>query len=173
MSSVTDCDLPAGSLIDTLLPGATYRESFRVPLQRRDMPMHDIFFAVLGHHPGWMKVAILMRNALVRPFGLAAPENSTILSPERRATYRIGDTIGPWPIFALTENELVAGRDNSHLDFRVSFHKDTASAPAKLTISTFCKTHNLAGRLYLAAVLPFHKPGLRHLIAQAAAQGRL
>ena len=35
-----------------------------------------------------------------------------------------------------------------------------------LVVSTLCMVHNALGRLYLAAVIPFHKFGLRKLMAR-------
>ena len=34
-----------------------------------------------------------------------------------------GDKIGPWPVFFVGENEIIAGRDNKHMDFRLSVLK--------------------------------------------------
>lgn len=67
----------------------------------------------------WIKVALMKRNRVAAWCGLDAPSAQEILNPQFKRDYAIGDTIGVWPIFALTETELVAGRDNTHLDFRV------------------------------------------------------
>ena len=90
-----------------------------------------------------------------------------------RPQYAIGDKIGPWPLFNLTDNELVAGRDNKHLDFRLSVLKETRGAATDVVVSTVCTTHNAFGRLYLFFIIPFHKWGVRYLIARAIAAGRI
>ncbi len=48
------------------------------------------------------------------------PADADILQPDIRKVYRVGDTIGPGPILVLNDNELVAGRNNSHPDVRLS-----------------------------------------------------
>ncbi|WP_164125740.1 DUF2867 domain-containing protein, partial [Stenotrophomonas maltophilia] len=77
-------------------------------------------------------------------FGLDAPAASEILNPEIKQVYRLGDTIGVWPIYALSETELVAGRDNKHLDFRLSVPKSTEGEIASVTVSTICLAHTRA-----------------------------
>jgi hypothetical protein len=77
-------------------------------------------------------------------------------------------------VFALTDRELIAGRDDRHLDFRVSILKEPfGDAGAVVTVSTICVTHNWFGKAYLFVVLPFHRVGLKWLIARAGRLGRL
>jgi Protein of unknown function (DUF2867) len=98
---------------------------------------------------------------------------SAVLHPAVNESYCVGETIGVWPLFALTEAELVAGRDNKHLDFRLSVLKETEGSVPSAVISTVCVVHNLFGRVYLFFVVPFHKWGIRWLISNAMAAGRL
>src|SRR5262249_48043429 len=105
--------------------------------------------------------------------GLAVPTVSDVLNISIHDRYVIGDIIGVWPIFALTETEIIAGRDNRHLDFRVSVLKRREGQQATVTVSTICTVHNLFGRIYLAVVVPFHKRGVPRLLANAVSAGRL
>src|SRR3954451_21870807 len=79
------------------------------------------------------------------------------------------DKIGAWPIFALTDNELVTGRDNKHLDFRISVLKRGEGA----VFSTVCIVNNTFGKLYLLCIVPFHTWGIRKLISNAVVARRL
>ena len=85
----------------------------------------------------------------------------------------MGESIGPWPIYFLGEVELVAGRDNKHLDFRLSVLKQGTGQAAYAVVSTVCRTHNAFGRTYLYLVVPFHKWGVQRLLSRAAQAGRL
>ena len=116
---------------------------------------------------------MLARNRIVARFGLEVSAESEILSPEIKASYAVGDRIGPWPIFALTDSELIAGRDNSHLDFRLSVLRTSDRGVPHITVSTVCSVHNLAGKLYLFVIIPLHKWGVRRLMTNAVAAGRL
>jgi len=71
--------------------------------------------------------------------------------------YVVGEKIGVWPIFALSENEVIVGRDNKHTDFRLSVLKVLDSDGTSVVVSTICSVHNLFGKLYLFFVVPFHR----------------
>ena len=142
-------------------------------LDRPEASVIDIFFGVFGHHPPWMKRVLILRNRLAAAAGLETADDADILHPARRPHCAVGDTIGPWPIFGLTATELIAGRNNSHLDFRLSVLCEQVGAQPCAVISTVCTTHNLAGRLYLRLVIPFHQWGMRKLLSRALAAGRI
>ena len=59
------------------------------------------------------------------------------------------------------------------MDFRLSIMKVRDDNEPSVVVSTLCLVHNTFGRLYLAAVIPFHKFGLRKLLARAVAAQRL
>jgi cysteine synthase len=62
----------------------------------------------------------------------------------------------------------VLGFDDKHLDFRVSVTVAPAGTAGTLvTVSTVVKTNNLPGRTYLAAIMPFHRIIVRHLLEHA------
>ena len=135
--------------------------------------MTDIFIAIFAHHPAWMKAILIVRNRIVRMFGLDAASDSEILNFTPESSYSVGDKIGVWPIFILTENELVAGRDNKHLDFRLSVLKVMDDETASVVVTTICTVHNVFGKLYLFFIVPFHKRGVKRIISNAVAAGRL
>ena len=70
-------------------------------------------------------------------------------------------------------DELVAGRNNKHLDFRLSVLREPDRSPASAVVSTVCTVHNLYGKLYLFFIVPFHRRGVKLLMARAVAAGRL
>jgi hypothetical protein len=172
--SVIECDVPAASALDRgLVANCDFHDSYRVPLSHPGLGMADIFFAVFGHTPFWMKAMLVVRNALARLAGLEAPTVTEIMKPQVRDTYRAGDKIGPWPVFFVGENEIIAGRDNRHMDFRLSVLKVADGAAASVVVSTICSVHNLFGTIYLALIVPFHRSGVQALLSRAVKAGRL
>lgn len=172
--TVAPCTLPVDTAIDQeLVEGAFFTDSYRVPLTHGDPSVVDIFFAVFGHHPAWLKALLLLRHRVGAWFGLKAASTAEVLTPTRAESYRVGQNIGPWPIYFLGEGELVAGRDNRHLDFRLSVLKHSAGQANFAIVSTVCRTHNWFGRVYLRLVAPFHKWGVQRLLSRAAQAGRL
>ena len=172
--AVIPCTQPIETAIDqTMLEHAYFTDSYRVPLTHSNASVVDIFFAIFGHHPPWLKAILLARHRIGGWFGLNAAATSEILAPARASSYRIGDNIGPWPLFHLGDVELIAGRDDKHLDFRLSVLKQGSGEAMFVTVSTVCRTHNWFGRLYLFVIVPFHKWGVQRLMARAVQEGRL
>lgn len=172
--SVVACQVPTLSVLDRrLIEGAFFHDAYRAPLSRPRAGVVEVFFAVFGHHPAWMKAALVLRNGLAGCFGLEVPTAAEVMRPQMKGRYAVGDKIGPWPIFHLSEIELVAGRNNKHLDFRLSVLKEDRGVGASAVVSTVCTTHNAFGKVYLLLVIPFHKWGVQRLMSRALAEGRL
>jgi Protein of unknown function (DUF2867) len=100
-----------------------------------------------------------LRDTIVAPFGLKT-------SPEA-ATH--ADAIGIFPVLSDTPNRLVAGFDDSHLDFRVVVDVAPSGQRQRVTATTLVLTHNRLGRVYLAIIMPFHRLIVRALLRQVAA----
>jgi hypothetical protein len=152
---------------------AYFRDSYRVPLSRRELGIVDIFFAIFAHHPLWMKLLLIARNKVAYLIGLDAPSASEILHVAIKDRYAVGEKIGVWPIFWLSEDEVLAGRNNKHLDFRLSVLKVADGDGTSVVVSTICSVHNLSGKLYLFCIAPFHRYGVRKLMANALVARRL
>jgi len=171
---IIECNVPTTSALSRdLIRSAWFHDSYRVPLVRPGLSIVEIFFALFGHTPRWMKALLISRNTIARWCGLEAPTAAEILTSTVRASYGVGDKIGPWPIFFIGDNEIVAGRNNKHLDFRLSVLRIRDGAAESIVVSTICSVHNLAGKVYLFFIVPFHRTGVRALLAYAVAAKRL
>ena len=171
--SVVESELPRHSALGKgLIERADFRDAYRAPLSRPDLSVVDIFFGIFAHRPGWMNLLLIARNKVAGLAGLEVPTALEIIKKERRDCYLVGDKIGPWPIFFLGSDELVVGRDNKHMDFRLSIMKIHDDSPGVI-VSTLCMVHNRFGQHYLSAITPFHKVGLRRLMENAIDARRL
>lgn len=172
--AVVSCPLPDNTALDrALIEDAFLADAYCVPLSRNDASITDVFFAIFGHHPAWLKVLLLVRHRAGAWLGLNAASTAQVLSPTNEGAYKVGQAIGPWPIYSLCDSEVVAGRDNQHLDFRVSVLKHGTGQATFATVSTVCRVHNRFGRAYLRVIAPFHKWGVQRLLSRAAMAGRL
>ena len=172
--SIVECALPNGTAIeDSFVAAAGFRDSYRTALSDASLATFDLFFAIFGFHPWWMKALLIARHWLVSLFGWSTPTVREVLQVRRATKYAVGDKIGVWPIFAISEGELVVGRDNRHLDFRLSIFKEPTPTAPRVVVSTVCLVHNAAGRLYLKLIVPVHRWGVRQLLKRAAQSGRL
>jgi hypothetical protein len=171
---VVECDVPLSSVLSRdLIRTAHFHDSYRAPLAYPELGIVDIFFALFGHTPLWMKLLLIVRNTIAGLFGLEVPAVGEIMKPRVRCTYSVGERIGPWPIFFIAESEIVAGRNNKHLDFRLSVLKAMEGDTASVVVSTICTVHNVYGKIYLFLIVPFHRRGVRSLISNAVVAKRL
>ena len=171
---VVECDVPSASMLSReLIERAYFRNFYRAPLSRKELGIVDVFFGIFAHQPRWMKLILIVRNKVASLAGLDAPTASEIFHVEIKDRYVVGEKIGVWPIFWLSEDEIVAGRNNKHMDFRLSVLKVLDGDRTSVVVSTICTVHNLAGKLYLFFVVPFHRHGVRKLMANALAVRRL
>ena len=171
---VIECDIPSSSMLDRNLIAISYfHDSYRTPLTRPELGIVDLFLAVFAHEPLWMKLTLIARNAAARLAGLEAPTVAEIMTPEVRAKYSVGEKIGPWPIFFLGDNEIVAERNSKHMDFMVSVLKAVDGDAPSVVVSTVCTVHNLFGKIYLFCIVPFHRKGVQLLMSNAVMAKRV
>lgn len=144
------------------LAAPDFADAFAVPLPRgapRD-PGAWCATLVAGNFldafPGWVRGLLGVRTALARAMGLdsARPTGS------------------PFALLTRTDDLVVTGLDDKHLDFRALFHVDDLpdGTPA-LVMTTVVQRHNLAGRAYFALIRPFHRWVVRALLARLARSG--
>jgi hypothetical protein len=57
---VVECDVPTSSALSRdLIRTAYFHDSYRVPLARPGLSIVEIFFALFGHTPRWMKALLI------------------------------------------------------------------------------------------------------------------
>ena len=110
---------------------------------------------IIVEFPGWAQMLLKLRTFLVTPFGLSTDGPVA------------DDKLGVFPVQLETEEEVIAGFDDKHLNFRVSVRQDKG----RVSLATWVHPHNWGGRLYLAAILPFHILIARNALARVAASG--
>lgn len=109
--------------------------------------------------PNWVKSLMTIRDNAVGKLGLKTTGTTSDKAQDlENFNAEIGQNVGLFKVFHQSENEVVLGEDDKHLNFRVSlFMEPTQSEKKKLTISTSVKFNNLLGRAYFISVKPIHK----------------
>ena len=119
----------------------------------------DIGKAFFTSGPKWVEKLFSLRNKIVSIFGLKTSGSPT----DREKQLELfkcnpGDQLGLFKVFSKSENEVVLGEDDKHLNFRISmFLCDSKKGSKNLTISTTVEYNNWFGKLYFFPVRPFHK----------------
>jgi hypothetical protein len=143
-----------------LLAGAQFSDAFRVAVDGTALDARKAAQKMLGRQPRWITALMALRDCLVTPFGLKTSD------PNNRTTT---DVIGIFPVLSQSPGRLVAGFDDSHLDFRVVVDVASSGPGQQVTATTLVLTHNRLGRIYLAIILPFHRLIVRSMLRQVAA----
>jgi Protein of unknown function (DUF2867) len=110
----------------------------------------------VGNTPGWVNALMSLRNRVVGLFGL---KNLGALGDVRAVDdYRVGDRVGIFTLLFQTEQEVILGDLDKHLEVRVSVRKmQNNSGTALLAVSTAVHEHNTLGKIYMFFVGPIHK----------------
>lgn len=109
--------------------------------------------------PSWVGKLLTLRNKIVGLFGLKTsgqPNNREELLNNFKC--EPNERLGLFKVFDRTENEVILGEDDKHLNFRVSLLKSAINETNqnKLTITTTVEFKNWFGKLYFLPVKPFH-----------------
>jgi hypothetical protein len=153
-------EIEPGVDADALLAGAQFADAFGLDIDGRTLDARRAAEKMLGRSPRWVDMLLKLRNLVVAPLGLKT-SGASATSPR--------DMIGIFPVISQTPDRLVAGFNDSHLDFRVVVDVTTHGAGQQVTATTLVKTHNWLGRAYLAIILPFHRLVVRTMLRQVAA----
>jgi hypothetical protein len=171
--TVTRRSTPPASRLLPVLGDAYYWDSFEAPLQRDSLGMPEIYLALFAHHPRWARRLLILRGRIVTLLGLKASTASDFDAIEIKSAYAVGEKIARFTLFGQDDNEIVAGGDDKHLDFRVSVLKAGEPGSSRVVLSTAVRPHNFFGKAYLFVILPFHRMGVRMLVSNAVKAGRL
>jgi hypothetical protein len=142
------------------LAGAQFVDAFRVEVSGGGLDAREAASRMFARPPRWIEGLLNFRNLIVGPFGLKTS------GAGERAT---GGMIGIFPVVSDTPGRLVAGFNDSHLDFRVLVDVAPAGTGQQITATTLVRTHNWLGRAYLAAIMPFHRLIVRSMLRRVTA----
>ncbi len=152
MPHVLRCPLPAHAHIRArLLPG-DFLDGYVVASSLSPQMAADIALSL----PVWANALLHLRNWLMRPFGLKTEASDDPSAPS-----------AIFPVEHSTEGELIIGTNDRHLDFRICLMRHDG----RIHMATWVRRHNLAGRAYLAAVMPFHVLIVRNGMRRIARSG--
>jgi hypothetical protein len=148
---------------ERVLAGAQFADAYRVTVTDAKLDARSAAERIFSRMPGWARRLLDLRNAIVAPLGL-----KTSAANEAKA----GGMVGMFPVLSETPGQLIAGFDDHHLDFRivVDVTPVQGSRDQEVTATTLVLTHNLLGRAYLTAIMPFHRLITRFMLGQVCEQ---
>ena len=152
--------VPAHSRVHALLAGASFHDCYSVLLDDTRSTALQHFLHAVADTPAWVNGLMRLRNRTVALFGLKDLGALGAVDRQRpEASYRPGDRVGIFTLRAISDDEVVLGDSDRHLDVAVSVLRLplTPEGQRPLAVSTVVKTHNLLGQLYMLPVAPLHR----------------
>lgn len=143
------------------LPNADWGDAYEVTTNAGFSTAREAGEAVIKAFPAWTYPALVVRNVLVWPFGLKNTTESAAMMPE---------PIGFFPVQSETPQQIIAGFNDKHLDFRLIVDLESAAPQQRLRVTTVVHRNNRLGQGYLAVVLPFHRTIIKSALSAVQRQ---
>lgn len=144
---VAPCDESPSPLLRSTIGRVDAADCFSTPLLPGDSRRPEDWARQLLGRPNRL---LRLRDALVRPLGL-------------KSTADHGRPITGFPVVADSDDEIVLGVDDRHLDFRVAL----TTGHGQLHMTTVVQVHNTTGKLYWSVVRHLHPRVVRRLMARS------
>ena len=132
----------------SVLPAFDFADAYAVSVTGAPLDALSAAMRAFSRAPRWIGALMALRNVLVTPLGLVTASTRALASRRR---------VGWFPVIDENPHRVVLGLDDRHLDFRILMDVAGDNGRQRVTATTLVRTHNLTGRLYLAAVMPFHR----------------
>ena len=123
--------------------------------------LKDIGHKIFNNPPWWIILLFLIRNILVKIVGL-----KTSLPKDHNEEFKVGGYIGFFKIYEITEDEIIMGADDKHLNFRASIYNDH-SEEYNIKVTTLVQFNNNLGRIYMKLIGPFHRLVVSSMVKKA------
>jgi hypothetical protein len=147
--------LPQPSLIQGALVPIDYVDAFSVEVPAGTFDDVDTLARACTSLPRWVDRLMWLRNRVVSRFGLQVSHAD--VPRDHGGTIRPGTAVGIFLVLARSDDELLMGLDDKHLDFRFSLLMESSGQRERAIATTTVKFNNTWGRLYFTFVKPFHR----------------
>jgi len=102
-----------------------------------------------------------IRNKVAGIFGL-----KTEVPKDYNEHFKIGGYVKFFKIFSISDNEVVLGADDSHLNFR-AIVKNDKSESFNIKVITLVEYNNYKGKIYMGIIKPFHRQIVKRMVKNA------
>ncbi|PHN05607.1 DUF2867 domain-containing protein [Flavilitoribacter nigricans] len=148
--------IPEGSLIETALERIDYQDSFGIQTSAQVdvVQLPPLFFKLF---PTWFMGLMYLREAIAGLIGLKTGRGIDVRAQLRDFTGTIGESIALFQVMGRSEEEILTGENDRHLDFRLSFFARPCEHGTELILSTSVQYNGWLGRAYFLPVKPVHR----------------
>lgn len=166
MTTIHKIPIPKGSLINNQPMSIHYVDCYQAEFRtQRDVSVESMVRYLLNYNPKWVEWLMLLRNLIVKPFGLQTSNgDSPIL------TIAKGKKVSVFEILECTDDEVLLCYTDKHLDACLSVMLTKLHHQHEVTITTIVHYHNNIGRIYFFLIKPFHILIVKTMIIQMIRQ---
>ncbi|MCJ8311601.1 MAG: DUF2867 domain-containing protein [Saccharospirillaceae bacterium] len=168
-------DINHNSKISHYTTDAYFYDCHKRKIKLGDRTALDIYLELMQNTPNWINALMRFRNSIVSKLGLKdLGALSDVKDNKTDKQYKVGDQLGIFSIYALSDQEIILEDSDRHLTVKVSFFLCAASTtePAAdqsagqstgqenntlLYTTTVVHVKNWFGKLYMFFVKPVHK----------------
>ena len=156
--------IPSDSVLAPLYVGADLLDAFAIHLPAGASDDPEVLARVaFERQAAWIRALTWVRDAVMATAGVKSSRAIGAAAATRGL-----QVIGYFPVLSKSARELVMGGDDRHLDFRVGVQqRPGVPAGRELVVATVVHCHNRLGRMYLAAIAPFHRTILQANLERA------
>ena len=117
----------------------------------------DVIHAFFDSAPSWVHHMFTIRDVVASKLGLKTISRKEREQMRKSFSIQPGNSIGLFKVLSKSEEEVIMGEDDKHLNFRVAFLLNALDAESyALHFITTVKIHNWLGKLYFLPVKPMH-----------------
>ncbi len=121
----------------------------------------EITNLVFNTTPNWINLLFTLRNKVAGIFGL-----KTEMPSDYNEDYKVGGYVKFFKIYSISDNEVILGADDSHLNFRAIVINDNANL-FNIKVITLVEYNNLKGKIYMRMIKPFHRQIVKRMVKNA------
>jgi hypothetical protein len=156
--AITTIPVPPATRISSEVVGSDFHDCYLMPLAHESRSALEIFLQTVARSPRWVESLMALRNRVVGLFGLKNLGSLSSLPPLKEASaYKVGDRVGIFTLLSATDEEVILGDADKHLDVKVSLCKVMRDRREFVAVATVVHIHNLLGRIYMLFVAPMHR----------------
>ena len=145
--------------IKAILPKIDFADTFSTTNHTHTIA--EITNLIFNTTPSWVKALFTIRNRIVGLFGL-----TTKPPADYNTEYRVGGYIGFFKIYALANNQVILGANDTHLNFRAVV-KNSDQTFGNIKVITLVEYNNKKGKIYMQLIKPFHKLVVKRMVKNA------
>lgn len=142
-----------------LLPKIDFADTFSTT--NHIETIEEITNLVFNTSPKWINSLFVLRNKIVGLFGI-----KTEIPDDFNEKFKIGGYVKFFKIFSISDDEVILGADDSHLNFRALVKNDKSDSN-NIKVITLVEYNNLKGKIYMGIIKPFHRLIVKRMVKNA------